>query len=57
MTAARTGAAAWAVRGRVLTAWEAAGGPAGTYGFPTAHVVDNAVGTQTGRFEGGTITV
>ncbi len=53
----RTGAAAWAVRGRVLTAWEAAGGPAGTYGFPTAHVVDNAVGTQTGRFEGGTITV
>lgn len=53
----RTGSAAWAVRGRVLTAWESAGGVTGAYGFPTAHVVDNADGTQTGRFEGGTISL
>jgi len=53
----RGGAGAWAVRGRVLTSWQAAGGAAGRYGFPTAHVVDNADGTQTGRFEGGTITL
>ena len=53
----RSGAAAWAVRGAVLAAWQAAGGAAGGYGFPTAHVVDNGDGTQTGAFEGGTITV
>jgi hypothetical protein len=53
----RGGSAAWAVRGRVLTAWESAGGALGSYGFPIAHVVDNGDGTQTGAFEGGTITV
>ena len=52
----RSGAAAWAVRGAVLTAWEAAGGTTGSYGFPTAHVVANGDGTLTGTFEGGTIT-
>jgi LGFP repeat len=49
------GARAYAVHGTVLAAWRAAGGPAGSYGFPTAHVVDNGDGTGTGRFEGGTI--
>ena len=33
---------------------ESAGGTGGRYGFPTAHVVDNGDGTQTGIFEGGT---
>lgn len=52
----RTEAAAWAVHGPVLSAWEEAGGPGGAYGFPTAHVVDNGDGTYTGVFEGGSIT-
>ncbi len=52
----RSGQPAWAVRGAVLTAWEAAGGTTGSYGFPTAHVVANGDGTLTGTFEGGTIT-
>ena len=47
---------AFAVRGPVLTAWEAEGGADGRYGYPTAHVVDNGDGTFTGTFEGGTIT-
>jgi len=46
----------YAVHGDVLSAWQAAGGPGGGYGFPTAHVVDHGNGTQTGVFEGGTIT-
>ncbi|HYN68313.1 MAG TPA: hypothetical protein VES93_15620 [Ornithinibacter sp.] len=52
----RTGSPAWGVWGAVLTAWEAAGGATGGYGFPTAHVVGNGDGTLTGTFEGGTIT-
>ena len=52
----RDGSEAWAVRGAVLTAWEAAGGVGGSYGFPTAHTVDNGDGTLTGTFEGGSIT-
>jgi uncharacterized protein with LGFP repeats len=48
---------AFAVRGAVLTQWEAEGGVDGSYGYPTAHVVDNGDGTLTGTFEGGTITV
>ena len=48
--------AAFAVWGAVLDAWQAAGGAGGSYGFPTAHVVDNGDGTHTGVFEGGTIT-
>jgi uncharacterized protein with LGFP repeats len=52
----RDGGGAWAVWGAVLTRWEDAGGPAGTYGFPTAHVVGNGNGTYTGVFEGGSIT-
>ena len=42
--------------GAVLDAWLAAGGAGGSYGFPTAHVVDNGDGTHTGAFESGTIT-
>ena len=52
-----TGRASYAVWGSVLDAWLAAGGPDGSYGYPTAHVVDNGNGTRTGVFEGGTITV
>jgi uncharacterized protein with LGFP repeats len=52
----RVGSPAWAVHGAVLSAWEAAGGPTGGYGFPTAHVVNSSDGTLTGTFEGGTIT-
>ncbi len=47
---------AFAVRGPVLTQWEADGGVDGSYGYPTAHVIDNGDGTFTGTFEGGTIT-
>ena len=43
--------------GAVLTAWVAAGGAGGTYGYPTAHVVRNTDGSLTGVFEGGTIRV
>ena len=50
------GGRAYAVHGAVLDAWEAAGGPGGSYGFPTAHTVDNGDGRLTGTFEGGTIT-
>ena len=46
----------FAVWGTVLDAWLAAGGAGGSYGFPTAHVVDNGDGTLTGAFENGTIT-
>jgi hypothetical protein len=52
----RSGQPAFAVRGAVLSAWQAAGGTGGSYGFPTGHTVDNGDGTQTGTFEGGTIT-
>jgi LGFP repeat len=52
-----TGRAAFGVWGAVLDAWLAAGGAGGSYGFPTAHVVDNGNGTSTGVFENGTITV
>ena len=52
----RSGRPAWAVRGAVLTRGRRRAAPAGGYGFPTAHVVDNGDGTQTGAFEGGTIT-
>lgn len=52
----RTDAPAFAVFGATLTTWEAAGGPEGSYGYPTAHTVTNGDGTTTGVFEGGTIT-
>ncbi|MBM6400999.1 LGFP repeat-containing protein [Phycicoccus sonneratiae] len=50
------GAPCYGVWGPVLEQWQAAGGPAGRYGFPLAHVADNGDGTSTGRFEGGNIT-
>jgi uncharacterized protein with LGFP repeats len=51
----RDGGPAFAVYGGVLDQWLAAGGPGGTYGFPTAHAV-LVDGLLIGRFEGGTIT-
>lgn len=52
----RAGGPAYAVRGAVLTTWLAAGGPGGSYGFPTGDTTQNANGTKTCVFEGGTIT-
>ena len=53
---ALTGKGAYAVLGRVLTAWRSAGGADGSYGYPLADTTTAADGTQTCRFEGGTIT-
>jgi uncharacterized protein with LGFP repeats len=50
------GGRAYAVYGALLEAWQDAGGPGGSYGFPTAHPVDHGNGTSTGTFEGGTLT-
>ena len=46
----------FAVYGDVLSEWEASGGAAGTYGFPTSHTVEAGQGRLTCTFEGGTIT-
>lgn len=53
---ALSGTSAYAVLGRVLTAWQAAGGAAGRYGYPLANTTTAADGTMSCRFEGGTIT-
>jgi uncharacterized protein with LGFP repeats len=53
---AKTGLAPRRVLNRMLTAWRAAGGTNGPYGWPTGDTVVAADGTQTCTFEGGTLT-
>jgi hypothetical protein len=50
------GATPRAVRGRVLTAWEADGGAAGRWGYPLEDTVLASDGSQHQRFEGGVLT-
>ncbi|HYN28316.1 MAG TPA: hypothetical protein VES95_00390 [Dermatophilaceae bacterium] len=52
---ALSGKPAYRVTGAVLTAWNAAGGPGGSYGFPLTDTTTSG-GASTCRFEGGTIT-
>jgi len=47
---------AYRVYGAVLTQWKAAGGAAGTYGFPISDTVPTSSGQLTCTFENGTIT-
>jgi LGFP repeat len=44
------------VYGSVLTAWKAAGGAAGRYGYPVTDTTATNTGQLTCQFEGGTIT-
>lgn len=53
---ARTGGPAAWVHGRVLDAYLAQGEHAGSLGFPTSTVASAPDGTQSGTFEGGSIT-
>lgn len=53
---ALTGKAAYAVVGRILSAWQSEGGATGSYGYPLANTVTAADGTMSCRFEGGTLT-
>jgi uncharacterized protein with LGFP repeats len=52
---ALSGKPAYRVTGAVLSAWEAAGGAGGRYGFPLTDTTTSG-GVSTCRFEGGTIT-
>ena len=53
---ALSGGPARRVYGAVLTQWRAAGGAAGSYGYPVTDTVATADGRLTCTFEGGTIT-